>query len=606
MCWFQKEELIKTYSIENPTQIIFKPRKIPNFKISGGISFDRRNKLIYLFNENITDLTNCPQGSYHVWVVKGKDINCKICNTKIEDATGKINRLDEAFYYNLNKITNRRCLNGTLHDFAGKKGQFVCTKCHHKAGEQYNKKELDILNQNLDKLEDEAIKKMLDSTYQQSIENAKEENEHETLFKDLTNNYKRETANKLYGQIIIETDKLIKILETFIGVDVNLDISKYPVYLRDDVYIIDHTSNGALLNEPIILTQKDNRIFFKENQPFFKTDIYYYTDNKTQTDIFYHAVTLKLLGYKEKHKDYVKIKANAYLKISPSIKNRLLTIGYETKYIDIGDIFVRNSKFIKDNNKNYFQILDGLIRDHIFKTRTIVDKISSIIYKIKYYQSTQEEVPSVYLQNTQLMDKLITKFSKIIKDYHIGKNEHVFDDWNEIRDSFTYHPINWEETNVRPTENLYVNSDLINYYDIASNTMVYYLVNGLIAIIESNSEKITKINISQLYVEIIAYVFNIYNVDSYKNSLELKRFEYILNGSEYMIDILKRGQGLLQSKELEEQIDDNRPDIVEGQDITEEQAEELEDLKEEAEALDIELDYYAEEDEDYALGEAEE
>ena len=62
----------------------------------------------------------------------------------------------------------------------------------------------------------------------------------------------------------------------------------------------------------------------------------------------------------------------------------------------------------------------------------------------------------------------------------------------------------------------------------------------------------------------------------------------------------QKGQGLTESKELENQLDDNRPDLLDQPELTGEEMDEQEDLKEEAEALDIEGDYYAEEDQDLA------
>jgi len=596
-----EEDLIKTYPIENPIQIILPARKIPDFKISNGISYDKRYQLLYQITEMITDITNCPEGSYHKWAAKGKEIYCKICNENGNEVFGKIIRLNEAYYYNLGKIAERRCLEGTLHDFAGKDGQFTCTRCKRKKGDKYTKNELDKLAVNLSAIENENIQKNLDRLEKQKQETQKEDDDRAKLVNNLTSDYKKETGDKLYGQTTFVTSKLIRLLESLIGDETNLDIDKYPVYLKDNVYIIDHSYDGSLLTEPIILTQKDNRIIFKENHAFFKTDVYYYTDNRTQIDVFYHAVTLKLLGYKEKHKDYVRInKPNTYLKISPSIQNRLLTIGYETKYIDIGEIFDKNSKLITDVNQNYFQILDNLIRDHIYRIKTIIDKAASILYKIKYYQPSQDtEAQQTFSLSAQTMDILVTKYAKILRDFHVGENNTAFDDWNDLRDSFMYQPINWEETNVRPTGNRYINSDLINYYDISSNIMLDYFINELVTVLESNPEKIAKINIAQMYIEIIVFIYNIYNVDPYKNSLELKRFEYILNGSGVMIDVLRKGQGILQSNELEENLEAG-PDIGEITELTEEQQEEIDDLKEEAESLDVENDYFAEEDEDYA------
>ena len=88
------------------------------------------------------------------------------------------------------------------------------------------------------------------------------------------------------------------------------------------------------------LLRRMTRLFSKENHPFYKTDVYYYTDNRTgQIDVYYNAITLKLLGYKEKHKDYVTVnKGNLFLRINQSIRNRLTMIGFETKYIDINRI----------------------------------------------------------------------------------------------------------------------------------------------------------------------------------------------------------------------------------------------------------------------------
>jgi hypothetical protein len=603
-----EEDLIKIYPIKNPIQIVLKTRKIPTYKISNGIIFDRIDKILYPETLTITDLTNCPNGSYHKWIVKETDIISSDCNLKGDEVSGDIDLTNEAYYYNLNIIANRRCLQGTIHDFVGKDGQFVCTICGRKPGEQYTIDELDELARNLDRLENERIAEKLKSINDKNEINQDEQTFRTKLLNELTLNYKKETGDKIYGQTNIQVDKLIKILESLIGVETNLDIDKYPVYLNDNVYVIDHSYDGTPLNEPIILTQKDNRINFKEDHTYFKTDVYYYTDNRTQTDVFYHAVTLKLLGYKEKHKDYVKLnKANIYLIISPSIKNRLLIIGHKTKYIDIGDMFMENSKLIEDTNQNYFQIVESLIRDHIYKIKSVVDKIASLLYKIKFYQPPvqEAEAPPVFLQTTQAVDKIITKYAKILRDFKMGPDNDSFDDWNELRESFVYEPINWTETNVRPTGSMFINSDLINFYDVSGSLMIYYMINELLSILDSNPEKIAKINIAQMYIEIIIYIYSIYNIDPYKNSMELKRFEYILYGSDIMIDVLKRGQGLLQSKELEGQLDDNRPDIVDTTELTKEEQDEIEDLKEEAEAIDIEGDYFEEENGDYVEGENE-
>ena len=581
------------------------PIKLPNYKISSGVQFDNANNLVYPATYAITDITNCPKGSYHDWQAVGKDIVCKICGEKGDQVTGDKNRAIETYYFNLNVIANRRCLTGLLHDFAGKNS---CKLCNKNANETYSTADLDILAENLDKLENKNIQRTLDIISKKRDREIINDKLSKKTIQNLVDNYRKETGDKVYGQINMQINNLMSIMETYIGININLDIDKYPVYLIDNVYIIDHSYNGSLFDEPIILTETDNRILFREKHVFFKTDVYYYTDKQTQIDVFYHAVTLKLLGYKEKHKDYVKQNINVYLKINYSIKNRLLVIGYEMRYIDIGGIFIKNSKIIKDSNENYHQILDNLIKGHILKTKLIIDKIESIIHKIRNYQPTQDNESARYMPPAaQVIEKLVIKYANILTSLNLGE---AFVEWNELRDSFMYKQINWSETNTMPpdldpiTNTMYVNTDLINHYDLSSNLMMYYLIHQLTLILELNNNKISKINISQMYAEIITYIYDLYNMTKYKNLMELKRFDYILNGSDVMVDIFKKGQGLTQAKE----IDDNRPDFIDVIDVIDvnesigegEQEDIREDLREEADALDIEGDYFAEEDEDYA------
>src|SRR6185295_13568951 len=111
---------------------------------------------------------------------------------------------------------------------------------------------------------------------------------------------------------------------------------------------------------------------------FFKTDVYYYSDNRSiPVDVYYHAITLKLLGYKPKHKNYVLYdKSDLYLKINRSIKNKLATIGYQTRYVDITDVFNKIESHVDsleqslpDVQTTYYDIMDNLIKNHIQFTR---------------------------------------------------------------------------------------------------------------------------------------------------------------------------------------------------------------------------------------------
>ncbi|AGD92321.1 hypothetical protein LBA_00403 [Megavirus lba] len=602
-----RQNEIPTYSISNPIEISVKPRIIPDYKLTSGIIYDRPDEVIYPAQLKITDITNCPDGQYHNWLSVGHDLKCSKCGELGSVVTGEIDRTNASYYYNLSVIASRRCPVGSVHDFVNTGSEITCTICGHHPNDKYNQKELDTLSDNINRIEDRNAELLAKSIAKNKLEIQNEEQYTEELLDQIVSDFNRESTgsdsnsvsnDQIYGQMDHIITKLMDLFEKYIGENNNLDISEYPIYLRNSVYIIDHNYLGAPIDKPIIISQNDKIINFRSDHNYFKKDVYYYTDNRIQADIFYDAITLKLLGYRERHKEYILVKANVYLKISYSIYDRLLSLGYQTKYIDIGDMFNKNSKTISDTNSNYYKILDNLIREHTFNMKSIVDKISLFVYKIKNYTINEDKEP-IILPSSQNIDRIVTKYYTILREFNLGENNTAFDDWNYLRNDFVQKSVEWNKTNVKASDIKYVNIDIINYYDIASSQIMYYLVNEIKSIIESNTDKIVKTNLCQMFIEIIVYTYNLYHEDIYNESMDLKRYEYILYGSEYMIDILKQGQGLEQSRELEEQIDDTEPDIDNlVPDVGE--PDEIEDLREEAEALDIEGDYYAEEDEDYA------
>uniref|UniRef100_A0A6C0LRT0 Uncharacterized protein n=1 Tax=viral metagenome TaxID=1070528 RepID=A0A6C0LRT0_9ZZZZ len=562
--------------------------KIATYKLSSGIIFDFKDDVIYPIFININDITNCETGDFHNWINKGANIICTKCSKNGEQITGEHDSVIDNYYFNLNKIANRRCLDGNLHDFVGREDEFICTKCHHKMGEAYTKEDLNNFEKTLDKIGDINNKEILEKYDKQDLLLKIEQDKQDQMIIDLVNEYQKN------GEKIMDT--FINQLEDLIGEKKDLGISKYPVYLRYDVYIITHAYDGTLFQQPYILTEQDNKIIFKENHSFFKTDVYYYSDNRSgQIDIFYHAVTLQLLGYKDKHKDYISLKkSNNFLQISPSILNRFLMLGFTSKYIDVNKMI--NNEQSKNIN-NYYQVMNDIIRNRINVIKSIIDKISSLIFKIKNYQPSDTSVTGISLQSTLDVNNLVAKNAKLIQKFELDKN--IFSDWNKIRGNFTYTIVNWKETNFKIPDNNFINYDLINYYDTSSKIATYYLIKQLIEIIEANKDKTIKINISLMYIDIINYIYNLYNTDTNINIVELKRFNYILDGSDVMVDLLKKGQGLNKMRELEEQIDKGMQELDEIEEMTEEEREEVEDLNEEAESLDVESSYYEDEGVDY-------
>lgn len=586
--------IILSYSIEHPIQIGPEPRSLPTYKIGDGKQYPNYASTIFHNMETPTNLTNCPEGSFHKWKLVGKEVVCTICGEKGLENRGDVNRLDDAYYFNLNKLANRRCIQGTLHDYVGKNGEFVCLICGAVRGQSYSRAELDQLSANLETIENEKIQSLLKMIATDKEISANMEEKQAIMIEELMKTYQTSTGEKIYGQMTSLVGNLMEKLESIFGPNNSFNIDTYPVYLDNNIYIIDHSYNGSTLPEPILINQDENLVHFKENHSYFKIDVYYYSDNRSQVDVFYDAVTLKILGYKEKHRDYVRLNTpNTYLKISKSIRERILTMGFGSKYINLEF----DSKNPTKNSNNYHNILDNLIKEHVSKTRTIVDKFVSIFNKVIFYQPVESEEESIPLQTTQIIDQLVAKYYPLVKNLNLDQNK-TFNEWNVYRNAFNFQPIKWSETNITPTDNKYLNVDIINYYDVSGNIIMFYFIAELISVLDEIKNTTDKMNVSQMYIEIISYLYQLYNTDRYRNALEYKRFGYLLDGSPMMIDIMKKGQGLEVSKAVEDNLADDRPDLLDVE-KTEDEQEELEDLREEAEALDIDEDYYAEEDEDY-------
>ncbi len=104
--------------------------------MSSGIQYDKKDQILYNYIPNNTDITNCPigitKGDFHLWINKEKNFVCKKCGTHDDNVNGDYDSTNDSYYFNMNKIANRRCIDGRLHDFVGKDDkEFICTNCNH-------------------------------------------------------------------------------------------------------------------------------------------------------------------------------------------------------------------------------------------------------------------------------------------------------------------------------------------------------------------------------------------------------------------------------------------------------------------------------------------
>ena len=170
----------------------------------------------------------------------------------------------------------------------------------------------------------------------------------------------KETFSKIkINKFIIEfIDTISKSIGKIVGTETNF---------YDNIYIIDHLHTGYPLPKPIVLTEKESKIKFINNHPYFKKDVIYYTSTKAgKVDVFYDAFTFILLGYKEESKDYVLMSnPEKKIKIEYSINEKIKNIGYPSKIIKLEDLIGKTTEdkinnLVRDRINNIKKLLKSL------------------------------------------------------------------------------------------------------------------------------------------------------------------------------------------------------------------------------------------------------
>jgi hypothetical protein len=577
--------------IEESRREYLKPFKLPTFRPSYGKAYLLWSSVIDHPIDKFDGRTVCPDGEYQKLTSKGIEVvstNCPDYHDMESDL------IDQVYYYRLEKLATKKCIEGSYHDFQETSSGQVCRLCQKTPDTIYTHQELDQLVNNLHRIQE--------SNYQESVKIAELDiNESElaqknatAVYEDLMRKYKKHFEK--VTEISEIADLLINPMESLIGKDASVEPESLPVYIKNNVYLINHNYQGGILPEPMIINQASDKIMFKENHPFFKVDVYYYRDNSTGTEVYYHAMTLSLLGYREKHRDYtLTTYTNLKLRIILSMKNRLVELGYPSSYIDMSkysDNLEENTDIDQVNIpiKRYYRILDTIIQDHIIKIKSSITKFASIIHKtINETEGDEEESKSYHMiASTNI---IVSKYRKQIQDI-IKPNEKYFQHWQDVRDLYSYQPVEWEKTVIGDKLKKSINSSLLNFYDTTSRSMMYYLIVNLKMIYDDIEQESGKITFSQLIFDIINHIFQGYRKDS--GSMEILRYQYIVNQSPFMIDTTRKGQGL--TKIIEETPEDTIQE--ETDEIITEDGESAEDLKYEAEALDVEVITYGDADVD--------
>jgi hypothetical protein len=478
--------------------------------------------------KNMSFITNCVDGQFHLWETSGQQLKCAKCqiiysNKKEEENKKEENKL--GIKYNkkiLTKLSTKYCYKSDYHVFNEKN---ICYKC-------------EMSSDNLKNIDEKDVKNLIESINKIKLNN---HNEQINIFKQIkiTSDIKIEKhiqiIEKLFEKFksidkLSYIDQFINSIHLIIGKDININNNN--IYTKFNIYIIEYDRFGNKINTPIIIKEIDNLFNKIANHSFFKKDIIYYTNKEDgNVQVFYDAYSLLYLGYKELNKEIVLMtNKNIYMKINYSIYNRLLQFGYNSNYINITDkINILKTNYDIDIDEEYIvsSIIADISRLRISRLKNILNTVNTIIYQVQ---------SNIELKQSAKLDEILKNYrSKLVNMKIVKDNTYVFKYWKALYEHVFYKKSDIINMNLKSE---YISTSEILNYDIQGNFILYYIISEMMHLLEINTEKFIKINIVNILIDLINYVYELYNVDIFKNA-DLEKFNMSLYSDEFLIDETK-------------------------------------------------------------------
>ena len=312
---------------------------------------------------------------------------------------------------------------------------------------------------------------------------------------------------------MVINDFLIKIVK-IVGESYQLKNRK--VFIKKNKYLVDHDYLGNSIT-PIYM---DSEKVILENNVFFKKDVFYYKNKNMDLNVYYDAVNLNLLGYKERNKNYIVFKnTGKYIKIEMSLKYQIDFLGYTSRFIDAQNYiesFSNNDNTLKKKDA-IKKTIHKVLTNRLINLKKSLETIKTAIYRLKYSFSPNN-------------DFFIKKYINKIKKVNISNDNHkIFKSWKLIKKNLFLDKINFKPENF---DKKYIYVKHINIIHNNNNLIIFYILKELSLLLDFNTNKYNKAIITNFIIEIIDKIHN----DNFKEILnsENKKFKYrIMNDNEY-------------------------------------------------------------------------
>ena len=351
----------------------------------------------------------------------------------------------------------------------------------------------------------------------------------------------------------------------------------------------------------------------------------YYTDYSTgRVDVFYDAVSRRLLGYKEESKDYVDLKqSDKKIRVNYSTANKLKLMGYVAQYINIYDTYPDLSieykgKSIDDRQPLYRKIISDICRERLDGLKKLMLDFQRIVNRIINHYSPEKMVIAYGDQNDKSkttytkksgssiipyaavttnpyapenptyfadkLDDLIDRYSNRLTKLNVSddKKHKVFKHWKAISRGIM----------ATDKNDLYLNSEsdvldayVMNRYDTQSHQVLYYIVTEFSKLLEYNTSSFLKSSVAAFLVEFIDRIFFEFNQEHIYTNSEIRRFMYVAKSPRYIRELMEEAEADVKKEGFYDEVAEDDTEL------TEEQLEERIDEEEEADALDIDTEF---------------
>jgi hypothetical protein len=480
----------------------------------------------------VSNVTNCDDGKFHEWICKDKSFICKLCKKNIIN-----NNYDEKynsdiekknFYHVMNTTANLICDNLDVYDIKDIKQ--ICTKIS--ADDKYNKHnvfnndDLNTLDKNIKK-----HKKQMIINYNKEVAKIND--------KFTNNNRFMQTLLKEHNLKFKKYENVNNIVKNFC--DHIYDIVGKYMNLTSNIYKIKYDYLGKKLNKEYELDDKN--IVIKNDHHYFKKNVIYFIDSKSNNTLYFDIITTLYIGYKDSAGKYILIENNdnACIDVNYSFSNKIIYLGFQNI----------NQIVDKDNVKN-------IINQRILNLKKIIYNVKILIYNFFYKKkhNSQNKIDNEYDNDV----KQYEKYDNVLQNIDIKINDNdCFLFSNKLMDALFIdeQKINYDNESV-------LNIEYINSMRNTDSFIIYYLINEIKELIDHN-EKHLKTHILNFFIDFINIEFEKYNYDYLIKNNELSNFYYMLNNIKF-IDEYENGEFDI-NDEYDEEIQKDEIEEFEALDI---------------------------------------